>query len=279
MGIFLFVYFINVGHRFGDDDERHNEYMIKDTALLLNALHAIPANAIIDMHYSVYEKNLKHNTTFFSIMDPGSEAMEGFYRYRYAGTNLTEDYVLERPEYFEVSAYSNDVGINREGELDMLNCHSDPRLSFATDNVQYLFSDDDNDFAQQVVSIISGELLTEADRDRLTGTLSDSEFYNVDMTMILSAGESDNDHYAYVHHSNPLTREVACRILNELKGVDRLDVEDINVFSIDPELHQVNDRTIPENAIFFELGSLEGGVDEHTQTISNRIIEVLRSYR
>ncbi len=276
MGVFLFVFFINVGYRFGDDEQRHQEYMIKDAALLLDALQAIPANSIVELHYSVRDRNVGHNRTHFSIIDPSLDEMEGFYRYRRAGLNDSRNILLERPEYLEISAFSHRAKANQEGNFDMLSCQRDPRHEVDAGNIQFMHADDENDFSRNLMETVARNVLDSSDVGRLTGRL-EGDVFNVDLAMAFSPGNDARAFYAYVHHSNTLTREVACRVLNELIKVNRLDVKDVRVFSVDPRLNPVDGVMLEENMILFKLGSL-GDVEQHRVTIANRITDVLRSY-
>ena len=280
MGIFLFVFFINLGYRFGDDEERHQEYIIKDTALLMNALHVIPGNVVVDMHYLVYDKELRQNSTFFSIIDPGTESMEGFYRFRYAGMRGKAESIVEKPEFFEVSSYSGSVGINQEGDLDMLRCKADVRHEFDPEDIQFLHVADDVNFARDLIENIAWQTWDDqSTRQARTGQFSSDNFLRgIPLSMAFSAGDVSERYYAYVHHGNSLAHEIACKIINGIVLTSSVDADDFRVYAIDPSFHKIKGEKIPENMIFFELGSKRGGIDDKMQLISNRVVEVMRSY-
>ena len=278
MGAFLFVFFINIGYRFGHHEERHQEYIIKDGSLLLNALHTISGNAIVEMHYLVYNRFIRHNKTHFSVYDPDVEQISTFYRFRYAGENKSKDYILQNPDYLEATKFSKEVSLNNEGNLDMLNCVSHPNNYFNIRNIQFLYLEDDVDFSLSLINSITSRIFhTDGDRQRMTGRFDSSIDLGVDLSVVFTHGNSNN-FYAFVPHSNKLAREIACNFLNELMKVNRLEVNRINVFSIEPDFQDVKGKKIFDNMIFFELGSLDNGVDENIQTIANRFVDVLMTY-
>lgn len=276
IGAFLFLFFINVGLRFGTFDGMEKEYTIKDTSLLLTAMHSLQGNAMVDMHYPVHDQEIKYNSTRVVISNYLSDVAGGIYSYRTAGRPNQSQQILEGPDYFEISSYSGKVNINQEGGLDLLSCPKDFSSSVDIDDVALLHMDEGNerDFTENIANTLGRFLGTP---DRLKRSFYD-EFLHVNLTLAFAEEGNGDNFYAYVNHGDDRAREIACNMINNIAAESRLDVDDFKVYSIDPHFTKMRGKEIPDDMILLELGSIDQGIDSSAVTLSRRIEEVLRSY-
>lgn len=102
IGAVLFLMLSRIGLLFGDSSERNDEYIIKDTAVLLDQLHALPGNSIIHTNYPVYDKIIEISNERVSIYPDSGDILKGQYTYRTIGYADEKPLKLEQQDSFDI---------------------------------------------------------------------------------------------------------------------------------------------------------------------------------
>ncbi len=280
IGAMLLIFFVNVGTLFGEDETRHLDYALKDLSLTINALNSMPGNTFVDLNRNIYTRNLLLNSTAIEVHD-SDDIASGLLRYRSAGIPGMEEKYLERPEHLEILKSSDGVSINTDPELDLLNCHT-PGDHEHISSVRVIYDDSDGveQFTSRVSENIHNSLELHFDRMSPRQPLSSYTGIGLDLEIILSSysSRSSNDFRAYVHHANPRSREMACRILNQIALHPAIDVDSLSVFSIDPLFDDVYGSHMYENTVFFKLGSTMNDMGSHMVRLRNIFSDVMGDY-
>ena len=280
MGAALLVMFYRLGVMYGDSSNRIDDYMVKDSALFLTALHALPGNMVVNFYYPVHEKIIDVNASRVAILRQDDEVFREHFTYRTIGTDSTKSQRLENNQYFEISKSSNAVGVNVPNNLDLFSCPSNPneKIEFA----QIFFSSYSGN--NEIMSLFARNT-RDSLRNRLgirfvedINNIKSPSTRETDISIIFSDSKiGKNEFIAYIHYNNLLSREIACRIINEFILDDNIEGSRFLLYSIDPDFYEINGVKLEENMIFLEMG-IAGGVSRNSVRLQNKIYNVLREY-
>ncbi len=280
LGGALLLMFYRIGALYGDSSNRIDDYMVRDSALFITALHALPGNMLVNFFYPIHDKIVDVNASRIAILREVDEVFREHFRHRVIGRPDSTSQRLENSQYFEISKTSNDVGINVRNNLDVFSCPEN-KLEVDLELIQVFFSTNNDNF--EAINIFARGL-----RDNLQNRLgirfvddvnnirSSSTEIETDISFIVSMSES-NDFIAYVHYENLLNREIACRIINEFILDENIDGNRFQVYSVDPDLYEIYGMKISENMIFLKMGDA-GKISRNTARLQNIIYRVLRGY-
>ncbi len=241
LGGLVLLMFLRAGTIFGNADGRQQEYYIKDSALLLNAMIAVPGNTEIRMFYPVHDKIVEMEKDSFAIYEDGDELLKTHLSYRYAGTAESRTYQLIRPESL-VFTKTDAIGINTDGSIDAFRCKKTDRM---IRNLQIV-----NDATTRMIAEYLETNLEKGDfRVLPLQSLTSYRPMASDLTIML-AEASDNTLSAQVYYRNNLSHAVACDVINAMAAMKIKDL-DTALFSVDPQFESGIGSSMDEKTILF----------------------------
>ena len=284
MGGVILIMFLRLGTIFGDSSARIDDYMVKDTALFLTALHSVPGNLVINFFYPVHDKFVRITKSKVSIIEMEDDILTEHFSYRTVGYSKTGETFLNNDDFFEITKSGNSININEIKRLDALSCHVSAD-EHSISSLQFFYTDFQGE-RRLIESIISGirSWFQSSGTNRFNiisnvdNILSSSQVFPVDQAIIFSASKTQNNFVAYVHHENILGRTIACEFLNLIINNQNIDSDNFMVYSIDPDFYEINNIALNKNMIYLELGSLEN-IEAHSVRMQNKIITVLEEFK
>jgi hypothetical protein len=207
MGAVLFLMLSRVGLLFGDSTQRHDEYIVKDTAILATMLHGLPGNVLIHTNYPVYDKIIEISNERVSIYPPEDEALKGQYTYRTIGYDGAESIILEQQESLDI-AKDTYLRVNVEPNLNAQECQT-PIGDIS--NIQFIADENGLQLAQSMHALLTPIVDTFSVKSLSTYLSNPLE---VDLSLIVKKEERDSIK-VYTTYTNTTIQGIACRLSNE----------------------------------------------------------------
>lgn len=281
VGVVALLFSARVGILYGDSESRIDDYMIKDTALFITSLHALPGNLVLNFFYPIYERRLSVNASHVSIFNLEDENVQDFFWFRTIGTENSNEFIFERSQEFDISKSDTEIGINVNPNLDALPCIVQYDKN-EIDSIEFYYTNFDGE--RTITENLAISLRNSLTRnfnvmEEIRNVAFGISGFETDLSIIISSDFfGSNDFVAYVHHKNRLGQEVSCRIINRIMSDQNIDGSNFMVYSIDPDLYEMEGLRLDEKTIFFRFGSSDA-LTNNAPRIRSIITNVLEVYK